>query len=82
MLKVLLRTRTIAVKILVYYFFTTAVAVTLGLLVANIVHPGLGVNLSTEGLKAQEVKPPSMVQTLLNIIPINPIEAIAKRSYS
>lgn len=63
---------------MVYYFFTTAVAITLGLLVANIVHPGLDVNLSTEGLKAKEVTPPSMVQTLLNIVPINPIEAIAK----
>ncbi|MCG0279075.1 MAG: dicarboxylate/amino acid:cation symporter, partial [Thermanaeromonas sp.] len=68
----------VAVKILVYYFFTTAVAVTLGLLIANIVHPGLGVNLSTQGLQAKEVTPPSMVQTLLNIVPINPIEAIAK----
>lgn len=68
----------VAVKILVYYFFTTAVAVTLGLLVANIVHPGVGVNLSTEGLKAKEVTPPSMVQTLLNIVPINPVEAMAK----
>ncbi|WP_343105496.1 dicarboxylate/amino acid:cation symporter [Neomoorella humiferrea] len=68
----------VAVKILVYYFFTTAVAVTLGLIVANIVHPGIGVNLSTTGLKAQEVTPPSMVQTLLNIVPINPIESMAK----
>nr|WP_277998806.1 dicarboxylate/amino acid:cation symporter [Moorella sulfitireducens] len=68
----------VAVKILVYYFFTTAVAVTLGLIVANIVHPGLGVNLSTTGLKAQNVTPPSMVQTLLNIVPINPVESMAK----
>ena len=68
----------VAIKIIGYYFFTTAVAVTLGLIVANVVHPGLGVTLSTEGLKVKEVTPPSMVQTLLNIVPINPIEAMAK----
>jgi len=68
----------VAVKILVYYFFTTAVAVTIGLIVANIVHPGFGVSLSTEGLKAKEVVPPSLAQTLLGIVPMNPVEAMAK----
>jgi DAACS family dicarboxylate/amino acid:cation (Na+ or H+) symporter len=68
----------VAVKILVYYFLTTAVAVTLGLIVANLTHPGLGVNLSAAGAEAVEATPPSIVTTLLNVVPINPIEAMAK----
>jgi len=68
----------VAVKILVFYFFTTAVAVTLGILAANIFHPGSGVSMIPEGLKATEAATPVLTQTLLNIVPINPMEAIAK----
>jgi len=68
----------VAVKILVFYFFTTAVAVTIGLVVANGVHPGSGIALIPEGLEAKEVVAPTLTQTLLNIVPMNPIEAMAK----
>jgi proton glutamate symport protein len=68
----------VAVKIIVFYFFTTAVAVTLGVVIANIVHPGFGVPLIKEGLQASEAATPALSQTLLNIVPINPVEAMAK----
>ena len=67
----------IATKTIVYYVLTTAVAVGLGLLFANMFNPGVGLDLSTEGLKAKQVTPPGMIDTLLNIVPKNPMGALA-----
>ena len=57
---------------------TTAVAVVIGLVLANIFQPGSGLSISTEGLKAKDVAPPTLVDVFLNIVPINPIEALSK----
>ena len=59
----------VATKTLVYYFLTTGVA---------IMQPGIGLDLSTKGLEAKQITPPSLIQTLLNIVPMNPIDALAK----
>ncbi|MFQ8888446.1 MAG: dicarboxylate/amino acid:cation symporter [Bilophila wadsworthia] len=37
-----------------------------------------GLSISTEGLKAKDVAPPTLVDVFLNIVPINPIEALSK----
>ncbi|WP_027719639.1 dicarboxylate/amino acid:cation symporter [uncultured Desulfovibrio sp.] len=68
----------VAGKTLVYYFATTAVAIIIGLILANIFHPGMGLDLSTAGLKAKNVTPPALSQVLLNIVPVNPMEALSK----
>lgn len=70
----------VAAKTLIYYFATTAVAIAIGLVLADLVQPGVGLDLSTENLKAKEVTAPSMVQVLMNIVPINPMESLAKGS--
>ena len=70
----------VAGKVLVVYAITTAIAVAIGLLFANLIQPGLGLDLSTDGLVAKAVKAPSLSETLLNIVPINPMEAMAKGS--
>ena len=70
----------VAGKVLVVYAVTTAIAVAIGLLFANLIQPGLGLDLSTDGLVAKAVKAPSLTDTLLNIVPINPMEAMAKGS--
>ena len=67
----------IATKTLAYYLLTTAVAVALGLFFANIVNPGIGLDLATNGAKIKQVAPPNMVDTLLNIVPLNPAAAFA-----
>jgi len=67
----------IAVKTILFYLGTTAVAVALGLFFANLIDPGTGLSLSTEGLKAKEVAPPSFWETLLNIVPMNPAQSMA-----
>lgn len=68
----------VATKTLLYYLITTAVAVAIGLTLANIVQPGVGLDLSTANLKAKDVTPPKLIDTLMNLIPLNPVEAMAK----
>lgn len=68
----------VAIRTLLIFMATSAVAVIMGLIIANLIDPGIGVTLSTEGLKASQVKAPSFVKTLLEIVPINPMEAFSK----
>ena len=67
----------VAIKTLLFYFLTTAVAIGLGLLFANFFNPGLGLDLSVDGLTVKKVTPPSLVSTLLDIVPKNPAKALA-----
>lgn len=64
-------------KILTYYVLTTALAVTIALIFANIINPGAGLNmpLPTE-YKAAEV--PFIMDVFTNMIPTNPIESLVK----
>ena len=68
----------VATKTLIYYIFTTAFAVCVGLILANIFQPGLGLNLSTENLTTKQVDPPALVKVLMGIIPLNPFEALSQ----
>jgi len=67
----------VGVKIVIYYLVTSAFAVFIGLIMANIFKPGLGLQLGTGEGKAIEAQAPSLVQTLLNIVPTNPFGALA-----
>ncbi|MGE4470045.1 MAG: dicarboxylate/amino acid:cation symporter [Desulfovibrio sp.] len=68
----------IAVKTIAYYVATTGVAVALGLLFANFFDPGLGVDIAAGAAQVKKVVPPSIVDTMLNIVPLNPIAAFAE----
>ncbi len=68
----------VASKSVIYYFLTTAVALGLGLLLANLVDTSSEAYVSTVGLIAKPVDSPNVITTLLNIIPINPVDAMAK----
>ena len=46
-----------------------------GLLFAQWIDPGVGLSLRPKVLKAKAVTAPPLVETLLNIVPINPMEA-------
>ena len=45
---------------------------------ASFIQPGVGLDLSTEGLAAKAVEAPPLTQTLLNIVPINPMQAMSE----
>ena len=69
----------IGVKTLVFYMFTTAVAIALALGLALLIKPGVGMDLSSvETAEVNIANPPSTAETLLNIIPTNPIQALAQ----
>ncbi|MDO5411360.1 MAG: dicarboxylate/amino acid:cation symporter [Lachnospiraceae bacterium] len=68
----------VGVKTLIFYLSTTAIAITLAIGVANVVNPGIG--LDTSAIEATDVaiaESTSFADTLLNIIPKNPIGALA-----
>ncbi len=65
-------------KTIVFYLFTTAFAVTVAITVATVIRPGIGLDMSS--IQQGEVtvaESTSMVDTILNIIPENPIGALA-----
>lgn len=64
-----------AIHTLLLYLFTTAVAITIALVVANLINPGIGFDLGNMGaFEPKDV--PSIKETLINIVPTNPIEAM------
>lgn len=62
-------------KTMAYYLITTAVAVVIGLLLGTVLVPGAGLSIpvDVEGV-AQES--PALIDTLLNIIPSNPLKGL------
>lgn len=67
-------------KTLAYYLLTTAFAVTLGLILANIFKVGAGFTLPADIKPAEAKEIPKFIDTLLNIIPANPAKAIVDGS--
>lgn len=67
----------IGVKTIVFYLCTTAFAVTLGLIFANLLNVGAGFNLGTEELVYEATEAPSFMDTLVNIFPSNAIQPLA-----
>ena len=63
-------------KTIIYYLFTTALAVTIGLAAANLFPVGRNLAFQMEAVSGAE--PTSVVDTLLNIVPTNPIKALAE----
>lgn len=65
-------------KTIVFYLLTTALAVTVAITVATIVRPGVGLDMSSiETGEATVAENVSVADTILNIIPENPIGALA-----
>lgn len=64
----------VGAKTLAYYLLTTAVAVTIGLLLASLIHPGAGFQIPSQKYEAKPM--PKLVDTLLNIIPTNALNAM------
>ena len=67
----------IGLKTVALYLMTTAIAITLALTVANIINPGLGINMA-EGMRFQAKEAPPFTQVVLDIFPSNPVAAMAE----
>ena len=71
---------TVGVRTLAFYLATTALAVTVALTIGNMIDPGVGLDMSaiqSNAAEVQTMEATSMAQTILNIIPDNPIGALA-----
>lgn len=78
----------IGIKTVVYFMITTMIAISIGLVLANIVKPGTGLNeeVKAELYKSYESKAqvsiqrmeekPSLKDILINIVPTNPVKAL------
>ncbi|MBB6444993.1 cation:dicarboxylate symporter family transporter [Bacillus benzoevorans] len=73
-------------KTLLYFEIITTIAIVIGLLSANIFQPGEGVNMDTLQKTdihsyvdtAEKTESHSMAETFVNIVPTNPIKAVAE----
>jgi len=67
----------IGFKAVMFYLISTAVAITIGLILGNVLQPGAGL-----GLVAQQVEvvkaTPSLADTLVALVPTNPVSALAQ----
>lgn len=64
-------------KTLGLYMITTALAITIALVLASLIGPGEGFNLTTDANFVGKDAPP-LVETIINIFPTNPIKAMAE----
>ena len=74
---------TVGVRTLIFYLFTTALAITVALTVGNIIDPGIGLDMSaikTNAADVAQMEATSLTDTLLNIIPANPFNSLASGS--
>lgn len=71
----------VGVRSLIFYLCTTAIAVVVAIGVANIINPGIGVKMAnivkTATSATSSTKSVSFAETILNIIPTNPIESLS-----
>jgi len=65
-------------KTLGLYLLTTAIAISLAILAAVIVEPGVGFNLPTEALGFTAKESPGFAQIFIEIFPSNPFEAMSE----
>jgi len=68
----------IGIKTIILYLSTTVVAIIFGLLLGNIIQPGIG--LSIEGAAGEAKAAASIVDVLMGIIPVNPLQALVSGS--
>ena len=69
----------VGIKTIGFYLVTTALAITVALSVAKVVNPGIGLDISSiEQAETTIAESTSLADTLLNIIPKNPIQGLAE----
>lgn len=68
----------VGVKIILFYLCTSLFAIVVGLIFGNLIAPGTGLDLAgSDGVAGRELKTPSLIATLLAIVPTNPFNAFA-----
>ena len=68
---------TIGGQTIIIYLITTAIAITIALFIGILIKPGLGLNMGTIAQTSNVSINQTMTDTILNIIPDNPINSLA-----
>ena len=68
--------RSIGVKTIIWFLATGGISATIGLILANIIKPGRGLQLGTAETAMEVKELPGIYQTLLDLIPSNPFQAL------
>ena len=64
-------------RTIIIYLITTALAITISLMIAMIIKPGVGLNMMNITANTTVTTNVTMIDTILNIIPDNPINSLA-----
>lgn len=70
----------VGIKTLFLYLCTTAMAIMIGLVFANLFQPGLGLSLQAT-TPITETKAPTLTEILLSIVPSNPVVAMVEGNF-
>lgn len=68
--------RSIGIKTIIWFLATGGISATIGLILANIIKPGHGLQLGTAETAMEVKELPGIYQTLLDLIPSNPFQAL------
>ena len=68
--------RSIGVKTIIWFLATGGISATIGLILANIIKPGRGLQLGTAETAMEVKELPGIYQTLLDLSPSNPFQAL------
>lgn len=58
------------------YLITTGIAISIGLVISNLIDPGVGLTVADAEIQTKEA--PELVEVFLNIVPTNPVGAMAE----
>lgn len=67
------------IKTIIFFMFTTSIAVMLGLVLSNLLNVSSGFSMNTNIINKSDVimkKAPTIAETIINIIPSNPIKSL------
>ena len=70
----------IGARFLILMCFTTVLSTAIGLGLALTLKPGVGVSLELPAVSEVNIQTPSILVTILEMVPLNPVEALAKAS--
>ena len=68
------------VKTVICFLVSTAFAIVIGLVIANVMNVGTGVSIQQAAETAEAAEDVSMLDTLINIIPTNPFNALSEQN--
>ena len=72
--------RSIGIKTILWFLFSSGIAASIGLVLANLIQPGKGLILGSVDSVVEVKELPGIYQTILDLIPNNPFEALTNGS--